>query len=168
MVDYILVNNKYRSSVKDVKVIPGEEIVSQHCLLLMDMVFKMKVRRKVNFKKKLKLWRLRESEVKEEFAEGVNNKCDGKEDWCCLKRKLLDVVSEACGYTKCKPRHFEMWWWNKDVDVAMSSGSELFRPRKQSRNEENRKKYCEAKDAKRVAYMAIIRKLKFLKIKDGE
>ena len=28
MIDYILVNNKYRSSVKDVKVIPGEEIVN--------------------------------------------------------------------------------------------------------------------------------------------
>ena len=40
LTDYILVNNKYRGSAKDVKVIPGEEIVSQHCLLLMDMVFK--------------------------------------------------------------------------------------------------------------------------------
>ena len=87
MMDYILVNNKCRSSFKDVKVIPGEEIVSQHCLLLMDMVFKKKVRRKVKFRKKLKLWRLRVSEVKEEFAEGVNNKCDGNEDWCGLKRK---------------------------------------------------------------------------------
>ena len=85
MIDYILVNNKYRSSVKDVKVIPGEEIVSQHCLLLMDMVFKKNIRRKVKFRKKLKLWRLRELEVKEEFAEGVNNKCDGTEDWCGLK-----------------------------------------------------------------------------------
>ena len=28
MIDYILLNNKYRSSVKDVKVIPGEEIVN--------------------------------------------------------------------------------------------------------------------------------------------
>ena len=61
MIDFILVNNKYRSSVEDVKVIPGEEIVSQHCLLLIDMVFKMKVRRKVKIRKKLKLWRLRES-----------------------------------------------------------------------------------------------------------
>ena len=51
MVDYILVNNKCGSSDKDVKVIPGEEIVSQHCLLLMDMVFKKKVRRKVKFRK---------------------------------------------------------------------------------------------------------------------
>ena len=47
MIYYILVNNKYRSSVKDVKVILGEEIVSRHCLLLMDMVFKKKVRRKI-------------------------------------------------------------------------------------------------------------------------
>ena len=53
----------------------------------------------------------------EEFAEGVNNKCDGNEDWHGLKSKLLDVVSEVCGYTKGKPRHFKMWWWNKDVVV---------------------------------------------------
>ena len=51
----------------------------------------------VNFRKKLKLWRLRESRVKEEFAEGVSNKCDGNEDWYSLKRKLLDVASEVCG-----------------------------------------------------------------------
>ena len=49
MIDYILVNSKYRSSAKDVKVISGGEIVSQHFLLLMDMVFKNKVSRKVNF-----------------------------------------------------------------------------------------------------------------------
>ena len=42
MIDYILANSKYRSSVKDVKVIPSEEIVSQHCLLLIDKVFKKK------------------------------------------------------------------------------------------------------------------------------
>ena len=87
MINYILVNSKYRSSLKDVKVIPGEEIVNQHCLLLMDMVFKKKGRRKVKFRKKLKLWKFRESEVKEKFAERVSNKCDGNEDWCGLKRK---------------------------------------------------------------------------------
>ena len=43
------------------KVIHGEEIVSQHCLLLMNIMFKKKVRRKVKFRKKLKLWSLRES-----------------------------------------------------------------------------------------------------------
>ena len=153
MIDYILVNNKYRSSVKDVKVIPGEDTVSQHCLLLMDMVFKKKFRRKAKFRKKLKLWSLRESEVKEEFVEGVNNKCDGNEDWCGLKRKLLDVASEVCGYTKGKPRNFETWCWNKDVDVAVCRKRKLFWIWKKSQNDEDRKKYCETKkDAKRVVY----------------
>ena len=109
MTNYILVNNKYRSIDKGAKVIPGEKIVSQHCLLLMDMVFKKKVKRKAKCRKKLKLWRLRKSKVKEKFVEGVNNKCDGNEDWLGLKRKLLDLTSEFCGYTKGKPRHFEMW-----------------------------------------------------------
>ena len=59
MIDYILVNNKYRSSVKNVKVIPGEEIVSQHCLLLMNMVFKKKVRRKVKFRRLREVERVR-------------------------------------------------------------------------------------------------------------
>ena len=69
-----------------------KKIVSQHCVLLMDMVFKRRVR-------KLKLWSLRKSEVKEEFAGGINNNCGGNEDWCGLKRKLLDVLSEVCAYT---------------------------------------------------------------------
>ena len=125
----------------------------------MDMVFKKKVQRKVKFRKKLELWRLRESEVKEDFAAGVNNKCDGNEDWCGLKRKLLDVVSEVCSYTKSKPRHFETWWWNKYMDVAVYRKRELFRIWKQSQNEEDRKKYCEAKnDAKRLVYMAMDQK----------
>ena len=57
--------------------------MSQHCLLLTDiqkMMFKKKVRRKVKFRKKCKLWRLSVLEVKEEFAERVDNNCDGNED----------------------------------------------------------------------------------------
>ena len=44
--------------------------------------------------------------MKEEFPEGVNNKCDGHEDWFGLKRRMLDVTSEV--YNKGKSRHFEM------------------------------------------------------------
>ena len=125
----------------------------------MDIVFRKKVKRKVKFRKKLKIWRLRESELKEEFADGVNNKCDGNEDWYVLKSKLLDVASEVCGYTKGKPRHFKTWWWNKDVDVAVHRKRELFRIWRQSRNEEYRKKYCNAKkDDKRVVSMAMDKK----------
>ena len=82
----------------------------------MDIVFRKKVKRKVKFRKKLKRLRLRESELKEEFDDGVNNKCDGNEDWYDLKSKLLDVASEVCGYTKDKPilklgGGTKMWMW---------------------------------------------------------
>ena len=52
--------------------------------------------------------------------------CDGNES-CGLKGKLLDVASNVCGYTKDKSRHFETWWWNKDVDVIVCRKRELFR-----------------------------------------
>ena len=99
--------------------------------------------------------------MKEEFAEGVSNKCNGNEDWCSLKRELLDIASEICGCTKGKPRHFETWWSNKGVDVAVCRKRELFRMWIQSQNEEDRKKYCEAKkDAEGVVYMAMDQKAK--------
>ena len=73
--------------------------MSQHCLLLIDIVLKKMVRRKVKFRKKLKLSSLIGLEMKEEFAEGVDNKIDGNENWYGLERKLFDVASEACDYT---------------------------------------------------------------------
>ena len=91
------------------KVILGEEMESRHCLLSLDMVLKKKVRRKVKFRKKLNLWKLRQSEVNKEFDEVVNNKCDGNKDWCGLKRKS-DVANDVCGYNKDKPTYFEICW----------------------------------------------------------
>ena len=62
-------------------------------------------------------------------------------------------MSEVCSYTKGKPRYFETWWWNKNVDVAVRRKRELFRIWKQSRNKDDSKK-----DAKRVVYMAMDQK----------
>ena len=94
--------------------------------------------------------------MEEEFAERVNSKCDGNEDWCGLKRKFLNVAREVYGYIKGKPRYFETWWWNKDVDVAECKTRELFRIWKQSWNEKDREKNCEAKkDPERVLYIAM-------------
>ena len=42
-----------------------------------------------------------------DLAEGINNKCDGNENWCRLTRKFVDVESAACGYTKVKPKYYE-------------------------------------------------------------
>ena len=78
-----------------------------------------------------------------------------------MKRKLLDVASEVCGYTKGKPRHkvvkrgggIKMWMW-------LCVERESYLGFQQSRNEEDMKKCCEAKkkDAKRVVYMVMDQK----------
>ena len=100
--------------------------------------------------------------MKEEFAEGVNNKCDGNEDWRSLKRKLLDVSSEICGYTKGnlsflkRGGRIKMWMW-----VCVER--ELFRiwnivaMKKLGRNILRQKK-----DVKRVVYMAMDQKARKL------
>ena len=48
--------------------------------------------------------------MKEEFTEAVTNNFDGNEDCCVLKRKLLDVANEVCGYANGKHRHSETLW----------------------------------------------------------
>ena len=68
-----------------------------------------------------------------------------------LRVKSVVILKANPGILKCGG--------NKDVDVAVCRKRELFRIWKQSRNGEDRKKYCEAKkDAKRVVYMAIDQK----------
>ena len=74
-------------------------------------------------------------------------------------RDQLDVAIQVCGYTTDKPSHFETWWQNKDVDVAMCRKRELFRIWKQTWNEEDRNKYCETKkDAESLIYMTMDQK----------
>ena len=43
--------------VADVKAIPGEEVVSQHCVLVMDLLFSKDVKRKNKFRKKCLRWK---------------------------------------------------------------------------------------------------------------
>ena len=63
-INYILVNNKYRNIVKDAKVIPGEEIMSQLSLLLMDMVLKKRSGGKKNSEKEIKTVEVERVKVK--------------------------------------------------------------------------------------------------------
>ena len=119
---------------------------------LVNIVFVIK--RKKKFRKKVKLWRLKKSEVKLMFAEKVNTRWDGNDNYDCLQRKLLDLAREVCGCNKGKPRHSETWWWRRDVDVAKSRKRNLFWIWGHDQNEEDRKAYHKVKkDTKRIVSM---------------
>ena len=69
VVDYVLARKKDMKDVKDVKdVIPGEECVSQHKLLVMDIRIKRSTNKKAKVTRgRLKTWRLRSATEREEF-----------------------------------------------------------------------------------------------------
>lgn len=55
--------------------------------------FCKELKKKKNIRKELKLWKLKESEVKKMFAKKVNKRCDGNEDWHGLQNRLLDAAT---------------------------------------------------------------------------
>ena len=72
-IDYILVRNKDRKLVKDVKVTSSEEVVSQHCIVASDVKIKPCKEEKQPFIPKRKVWKLNESNVKEKFVNDFRN-----------------------------------------------------------------------------------------------
>ena len=60
MVDYIIVRQKDKAKVRNVKVIPNEECVTRHKLLVMDMWFSTRKRRRRKFQPTVRVWKLKE------------------------------------------------------------------------------------------------------------
>jgi len=76
-IDYLLLRGCDRQHIKNVKVIAGEECVSQHRLLVGDVVISSAPRKKNRMHTpRLKVRKLRESNVKQEFARLVTDKKD--------------------------------------------------------------------------------------------
>jgi hypothetical protein len=123
-VDYLMVRGRDRKHLRDAKAIPGEEAVTQHCLIVVDMHVKgaLKVKQETCVPRR-KIWRLRESGVQRIFEEklaksGIEHTVgsSANEIWEKTRDGLLKAASEACGWTKGKPRHRQTWWWNEEVE----------------------------------------------------
>ena len=120
--------------------------MGQHCLLLMDMVrCSKKVRMKVNFRKKLKLWRLRESEVKEEFVEGLRaNVMVMKigvvsKEICLMQQVKLVVKLKTNPHILRRGGGIKMWiLLYVERESSLGFGNRV-------KNEEDRKKHCDTK-----------------------
>jgi len=60
MVDYIIVRQEDKAKVCNVKVIPKEECVPKHKLLVMDMQFSARKRQRKRFEPRVHVWKLKE------------------------------------------------------------------------------------------------------------
>lgn len=127
-VDYILVKRSKFGLVTNIKVIPGEECVTHHKLLICDLSLKFTKPHKQSFTPRIRSWKLRDPEIKKSFSEAVkaqlsnssNNITNVDERWQLLNDSLLKAAHEVCGITKKRTRRRETWWWNKTVNYAVS------------------------------------------------
>jgi len=75
-VDYIMVRQEDKATVRNVKVISNEVCMPKHKLLVMDMWFKATKSWRRNFEPRVRLWKLKEEKTCEEYKCMVGNKIE--------------------------------------------------------------------------------------------
>ena len=135
-IDFVLFRKSLRKLVMDLKVIPGEEGALQHQLLVCDMMIDMPPQIKRKFTPRPKVWKLRDPQTCSRFQEVFKAHVPAvetvaatttEEIWGKLKTGLLKTTEEVCGTTKPHRWRRETWWWNKEVDDAITAKRKAFK-----------------------------------------
>ena len=115
---FILFRRIMRKFVTDVKVIPGEEVVLQHQLLVCDMRIDVPPKSKCKFISCLKVWKLKDTQMRSHFQDVFNlhlstsaGIADGATEdiWNNIKTGLLKTTEEVCGTTR--PHRWDCKTW---------------------------------------------------------
>ena len=144
-VDYVLYRRNFRRNVTNVKVIPGEEVVQQHFLLVCDFNVRIPPQKKRKFVPRLRSWKLRDPAVISNYhdvfqtkaASVVSSQVDNpvEASWSKLKTSLLEATKETCGLSSPHQWRPETWWWNDEVDAAIKSKRALYKTYKSLRKQ---------------------------------
>ena len=139
--DYILYRKSFSSAVHNVKVIPNEEVVQQHHLVVCDFAVRTPRVKKHKFVPRIRTWKLKDSATASQFhdifkkkvaaasvvdtASTNSNNVDTpaglvESAWSKLKGPLLEAATEVCGFTKKHQWRPETWWWNERVEEAVN------------------------------------------------
>ena len=131
-IDYLITRKRDRRTIMDCKVIPGEPVIMQHRLLVMDLRMGKVRKKKQTRVKKIKVWDLKD-EKKLEYIQKVRERREawqqediqengyGRErEWNEMKTILPEVATQVCGVTKgTAHKGSESWWWNREVQEAI-------------------------------------------------
>ena len=102
---FILYRKTFKSMVKNVKVISGEECALQHHLFVCALIHTIRRSVKRKFNSRLRTWKLRDSAVAKEFAISLNAKLTAaqimnfpnvEEIWAHLKKSILETSLGVC------------------------------------------------------------------------
>ncbi|XP_060771234.1 uncharacterized protein slc22a21 isoform X2 [Neoarius graeffei] len=157
-VDYILTRRCNFKHVINTKVVPNEECALQHKLLLCDISLKFSKKKRHVFTPKLRVWKLRDHSVRNDFLNGVRAELDGlsmatvEDTWQSLKGSLLSVGEKTCGYSKKGNWRKQTWWWDDTVSAAIEEKRRLYKAWKRGGSKQD---YLSAKHtAKKTVHAA--------------
>ena len=98
-IDFITINKRFRNSVVDVKTYPGADINSDHAPLVADMYLKLKKPKKKQFKPKLDIKLLNDTDIQSLYSVSVKNKYEAlraeNEESGEEPEQLFDFLKEA-------------------------------------------------------------------------
>ena len=106
-IDYILTNRRHLTYIINCKTIPGEAVVSQHRLVVMDLSTRTQKRRQYqrDNEVKIKWWRLKDQAVADDYAKDVINNLEDYEqpELTIFSETVKEKGSEHCGVTSESP-----------------------------------------------------------------
>ena len=165
-IDYILYRRNLSWAVKDVKVIPNEECVQQHHLVICDFYAHIPAVKKRKFTPRIRSWKLKDPAMAVQFEKAFSDKVNDidisggpeqsvEEIWSKLKNPLLETATEVCGLSKPHRWRPETWWWNDRVEDAVCEKRSRFKAynalRKAGKSAEANEAKLAYNEAKRVA-----------------
>ncbi|KAL0818491.1 hypothetical protein ABMA28_008946 [Loxostege sticticalis] len=167
--------------VKNCKVIPGESITSQHRIVVVDMMFTSKTKKKKEKEPELTRWWLLKGPKMGDFRkelENLNIPEDNESDidavWTHLQTEILKAANKTLGRTKGGKRiPKDTWWWTETVQKALLEKKEAFKMWQTTKTNEDRDFYkLKKKEARKVVAVERSRATKelydSLESKDGQ
>ena len=169
LTDYILVRRSDFKLVRDIKVIPGKQVVTQRQMLVSDIEWKFTKQNKKSFAPKLCAWKLKDQDVVHKFQDELNNLLESdansiKDYWKHLKINLLKATEMSCGLSKNRKWHQQTCLWDISVNVAVKKKETV----EYMKNGGSKEDYALAKKVPKRRVFAAKKKTEKEKMKDIE
>ena len=156
-IDFLLMRKMENIKDKDCAVIPGEACLPQHRLLRGEFIVRNRKKKKKQLVEKIKIWKLKDEDVKKEYQEKVQEKFEARSGMTPrIEDDIHAAAKEVCGVTNGnRQAERETWWWNAEVQTAIQEKKRAFKHWQQTRSEVDREIYRQKRrEAKRQVAIA--------------
>ena len=132
-IDHVLVRRSSLKTVKDIKVLPGEELGPQHRPLLADIAIDLPKKTRVAAERRIRWWKMRKVEKdslgRRILEAGLPDPHGPVQDtWTYAAEVILQCAKEVLGETRGGIRGDKAaWFWNEEVQRIVKQKKEEYK-----------------------------------------